>query len=368
MVNEIPPDHVDDVPVIEPNQHDDVPVVLEPVLVDEDEDLEEDKIEEEEDPQEEEDDMEVDIEEDENEPELNYPSEEVDPLNPPPPASKSEPEDAIEGENLIEHEDETVLASIHEVGESSTAPFLCEDSDGLLAGLMRREINSLFGRMASLSRLLCGRKMAHALVEKKGKAKDEYYGKLILDLGNEVRSSVEQGTAAMEKLVEKLGNAEDKVECKKLKKELEEVRIMPPRHANVGNDARGSGPARGQDVTPATRECNFAGFMKYNPTIFHEGKKARFAAATLQGPVSRSEYEEGILDTRLAVYPSQTCPASPQDVKVCLQLTFRPADLGQDIHQGVKLLLLAWLLLESNFAYGYNVDWNKIMLQARVDN
>ncbi|GJY84768.1 hypothetical protein Tco_0498794 [Tanacetum coccineum] len=173
-----------------------------PVLVDEDEDPKEDEFEEEEDPQEEEDDMEVDIEEDENEPELTYPYEEVDPLNPPPPASESEPEDAIEVENPIEHEDETVPASVHEVGESSTAPFLREDSDGLLPGLMRRDINSLFG-----------------------KAKDEYYGKLILDLGNEVRSSVEQGTAAMEKLVEKLGNAEDKVECKKLKKELEEARF-----------------------------------------------------------------------------------------------------------------------------------------------
>ncbi|GKD00128.1 putative reverse transcriptase domain-containing protein [Tanacetum coccineum] len=80
-------------------------------------------------------------------------------------------------------------------------------------------------------------------------------------------------------------------------------------HANVGNDARGSGPARGQDVAPAARECTFAGFMKCNPTAFRgtegavkllrwfektksvfrisdcvEGKKVRFAAATLQGP------------------------------------------------------------------------------------
>ncbi|GKG47910.1 hypothetical protein Tco_0507395, partial [Tanacetum coccineum] len=61
--------------------------------------------------------------------------------------------------------------------------------------------------------------MAHVLVEKKGKAKDEYNGKLILDLGNEVRSSVEQGMTAMEKMVENLGNAEDKVACKKLKKQ-----------------------------------------------------------------------------------------------------------------------------------------------------
>ncbi|GJZ56056.1 hypothetical protein Tco_0611249 [Tanacetum coccineum] len=224
MVNVIPPDHVDDVPIVEPNQHDDVPVVPEPVLVDEDEEPEEEEFEEEE-PQEEEDDMEVDIEEDKNESELTYHYEEVDPLNPLPHASDLEPEDVIKVENTIESEDETVPASVHEVGESSTAPFLREDSVGLLPGLMRRDINSLFGRMASLSRRLCGCETAHALVKKKGKAKDEYYGKLILDLGNEVRSSVEQETARMEKLVEKLGNAEEKAECKKLKKELEEARF-----------------------------------------------------------------------------------------------------------------------------------------------
>ncbi|GKA32546.1 hypothetical protein Tco_0718913 [Tanacetum coccineum] len=225
MVNVIPPDHVDGIPVLEPNQHDDVPIVPEHVLVYEDEDPEEEEFEEEEEPQEEKDDMEVNIKEDENETELTYPYEEVDPLNPPSPASDSEPEDVIEVEETIESEDETVLASVHEVGESSTAPFLREDNDGLLPGLMRRDINSLFGRMASLSRRLCGRKTVHALVEKKGKTKDEYYGKLILDLGNEVRSSVEEGTAVMEKLVKNLSNAKEKAECKKLKKELEEARF-----------------------------------------------------------------------------------------------------------------------------------------------
>ncbi|GJV85209.1 hypothetical protein Tco_1525107 [Tanacetum coccineum] len=332
MVNVISPDHVDDVPIVEPNQHDDVPVIPKPVLVDEDEDPKEEEFEEEEEPQEEEDDMEVDIEEDENEPELTY---------------------------LYE---ETVPASVHEVGESSTAPFLQEDINGMMPGLMRRDINPLSGRMASLSRRLCSRETAHALVKKKGKAKDEYYGKLILDLGNEVRSSVEQGTATMENLVEKLGNVEETAKCKRLKKELEEARgfmleerpneaidvsvedekssssepIMPPkfapltqatvhrmikesvdvaiaaewaRHVNAGNEARGSGPVRGQDATPAVHECTFSGFMKCNPTIFRgvkgavglrrgfektesvfgisecaEGKKVKFAAATLEGP------------------------------------------------------------------------------------
>nr|GEZ83526.1 hypothetical protein [Tanacetum cinerariifolium] len=162
---------------------DDVYVVPGPVLEDEDEDPEEEEFKEEEEPQEEEDDIEFDIEEDENEPELIYPYEEVDPLNPPPPASESEPEDVIKVENSIEHKDETVPASVHKVGKSSTAPFLREDIDGLFLGLMRRDINSLFGWMASLSRRLCGRETTHALVKKKGKAKDKYYGKLILDLG-----------------------------------------------------------------------------------------------------------------------------------------------------------------------------------------
>ncbi|GJX68117.1 putative reverse transcriptase domain-containing protein [Tanacetum coccineum] len=196
---------------------------------------------------------------------------------------------------------------------------------------------------ASKSLLIRTRITAHALVEKKGKAKDKYYGKLILDLGNDVHSSVEQGTAAMEKLVEKLDNVEEKVECKKLKKELEEEKlsntflriIMPPmsapltqaaicrmikesvdaaiaaeraRHDNAGNDARGSGSVRGQNTAPVVHECTFAGFMKCNPIAFHstkgavelrrwfkkiesvfgisecvKGKKVKFAAATLQG-------------------------------------------------------------------------------------
>ncbi|GJV02129.1 putative reverse transcriptase domain-containing protein [Tanacetum coccineum] len=295
MANVIPPDHVDDLPVVELNQPVDVLVILEPVLVDEDEDPEEDEFKEEEETQKEEDDIEVDIEEDENEPELTYPYEEVDPLNPSPPASDSEPEEVIEIEDTVDPEDETVPNSVHE----------------------------------------CGCVTAHALVEKKGKAKDEYYGKLILDLGIEVRSSIEEGMAAMENLVRKLGNPEEKAKCKKLKKELEEARFSNTllhiqsrgdllmilsslvlinhaskvctyessyssvndqksvdvaiateraRQAIVKNDARGSGPVRGQDTAPVIRECSFVGFMKCNSIVFCEGKQVKFAAATLQGP------------------------------------------------------------------------------------
>nr|GEX11366.1 hypothetical protein [Tanacetum cinerariifolium] len=357
MMNVIPPDHVDEVHVVEPNQYDDVSVVPEPVLVDEDEDPKEDEFKEEEDPQEEDDDMEIDIEEKENEPELTYPYEEVDHLNPSPPASESEPDDEIEVENPIEHEDETIPASVHEVGESSTAPFLQEDSDSLLHGLIRRDINSLFCRMASISRRLCGRETVHPLVEKKGKAKDKFYGKLILEL--EIKKELDEA---------RFSNTFLRMQNERVKRDLYWTRvqahefyqemihgglvfeerpneainvpiedeIMPlksapmiqaairrmikdsvdaviaverARQANVRNDATGSGPARGQDATLAVRECTFTGFMKCNPAIFHgveeavelrrwfekteslfeisectEGKKVKFAAATLEGP------------------------------------------------------------------------------------
>ncbi|GJX22374.1 hypothetical protein Tco_0226819 [Tanacetum coccineum] len=212
MVNAIPPDHVDDLHEVEPNQPDLALAIPEPALVDENEEPEEeeefeDEEEfEEEEPQEEEEDM------------------EADPLNPSPPASDSEPEDVVEVEDTVEPEDETVPNSVHEVGESSTATFLREDGDSLFPSFMRRDINSLFGWIASLSRRVCIRETAHALVEKKGKAKDKYYGKLITDLGNKVRCSVGEREAILEDIIKDFGNAEESVECKKLKKELEDAR------------------------------------------------------------------------------------------------------------------------------------------------
>nr|GEV99899.1 reverse transcriptase domain-containing protein [Tanacetum cinerariifolium] len=131
-----------------------------------------------------------DIKEEENEPEMMFPYEEADPLNPPPHASDLEPKDMI--------------------------------------------------KIASLLRRLCGRGTAHALVEKKGKEKDKYYGKLMLDLGNEVRSSMKEGAAALENLVRKLGNAEEKAKCKKLKKEPKEARsrstLLRMQKERVGRD------------------------------------------------------------------------------------------------------------------------------------
>nr|GFA09722.1 hypothetical protein [Tanacetum cinerariifolium] len=162
-VNVIPPDHVDDVPVVEPNQHDDVPVVPEHVLVDEDEDPEKEEF------KEEEDDIEIDIEEDEND---------------------QKPEDVTKVENTIEHEDETIPASVHEVGESSTAHFLRKDIDVLFLGLVRRDINTFLSNDLSFKMTVWSRDGAC--------------------IGREEKEN--QRTCIM-------------VECKKLKKELEEARF-----------------------------------------------------------------------------------------------------------------------------------------------
>nr|GEW08431.1 hypothetical protein [Tanacetum cinerariifolium] len=232
MANIIPPDHVDDLLVVEPNQPDVVPIIPEPILVDEDEDLEEEEFKEEEELQKVED-MDIYDKEDENDPELTFPYEEVDPLNSPPPASDSNSEYVIDVEDTVEPDDEIVSTSVHEVGESSTATFLREDSDdGACIGREERESK-----------------------------------RLILDLGNEVRSSVEERTTEIENPVRKLGNAEERDECKKLKNKQEEARfsntLLPAirrmikesveaaiaakreRHANAGNNASRYGPARG---------------------------------------------------------------------------------------------------------------------------
>ncbi|GJU30539.1 hypothetical protein Tco_1174128 [Tanacetum coccineum] len=287
MVNAFSLDLVDDLP-------DPIFAIPEPALVDENEEPEEEeefKDEEEfeeEEPQEEEDDMEL--------------------------------ENVIEVKNVVEPEDKTIPASVYEV-------------------------DSLFGWIASLSIRVCGQDTVHALVKKKGKAKDKYYGKLILDLGNEVRSSVEEGMAIIENLVKRLGNAEERNECKELKKDLEDPRgvvfeerlneaidVLVEDEESPSSEPRGSplvnavipadrasrGSTRGnvggyggssQGGAHTACKCTFVGFMKCNTTIFHgvegavelrrwfentksvfgisectEGKKVKFAAAILQGP------------------------------------------------------------------------------------
>nr|GEX84913.1 putative reverse transcriptase domain-containing protein [Tanacetum cinerariifolium] len=182
---------------------------------------------------------------------LTYPYEKVDPFNPSPQASESEPEDVIKVEDMVESEDETVPASVHE-----------------------------------------------------GKAKDEYYAKLILDLGNKVRSSVEEETATLDNLNKRVERDLywTRVRAHKFYREMirrefvfEErpneaiefrlkMRIVHhlscedvlARHANAGSDARG--------FDQLGVKMPHLLFSVFGINACAEGKKVKFTAATLQGP------------------------------------------------------------------------------------
>nr|GEX26661.1 hypothetical protein [Tanacetum cinerariifolium] len=202
MVNVIPPDYVDEVPVVEPNQHDDVLVVSEPIFVDEDKDPEDKKFEEEEDPQEEEDGMEIKIEEDVNVPKMTYPFEEMDPLNPLLHASEFEHDDKIEVENPIKHEDETVHVNIHEVAyalveKKGKAKDKLYDDDmeiDIKENENELELTYSYEEVDPFNPLQLVYESepddeivtAYELAEKKGKAKEKFYGQLIFELGNEI--------------------------------------------------------------------------------------------------------------------------------------------------------------------------------------
>nr|GEU68408.1 putative reverse transcriptase domain-containing protein [Tanacetum cinerariifolium] len=246
MVNVIPLDRVDEVHVVEPNQHDDVPVVPEPVLVDEDEDLEEDEFKEEEDPQEE-DDMEIDIEEDENEPELTCPYEEVDPLNPLSPTSEFEPNDEIEVENPIEHEDETVPASVYELGNTENEV----ECKKLKKELEEVRFSNTFLRMQN------------ERVER-----DHYWTRVRAH--EFYQEMIRKGFLFEERPNEAINDSVDVA-----------IAAEQARQANVRNDASRSGLARG--------DVELRRWFEKTESVFEisecaEGKKVKFAAVTLEGP------------------------------------------------------------------------------------
>ncbi|GJS65575.1 hypothetical protein Tco_0680139 [Tanacetum coccineum] len=126
------------------------------------------------------------------------------------------------------------------------------------------------------------------------------------------------------------------------------IAVEQERQTNVRNDASGSGPVRGQDTAPAVPECTFVGFMKCNPTVSRgvegavelqrwfektesvfeisecvEGKKVKFAAATLEGP-ALTWWKTKVKEYDVVVYTQRfnelalMCPrmVEPERVKV----------------------------------------------------
>ncbi|GJU05571.1 putative reverse transcriptase domain-containing protein [Tanacetum coccineum] len=234
MANPLPPDHIVDLPEVEPAQPELAPEVpeLTPLVPDyEIEDLEEDP---EEDPAEEEEmeeRMDMDLDDEIEEAEVISPYEDVDPLNPPPPGSDSKSKDEVIPTSGLTFQLPPPIrkfsGSIYVRGESSFPAYVDDDGDSLTPGYMRRDINSLFGRVQSLSRRMSIRETAHARVEDREKENRRRYAKLDADLGVEEQfsSRVEGRMIVLEDCFREFGNAEDRVERKKLKRDLEEAKL-----------------------------------------------------------------------------------------------------------------------------------------------
>ncbi|GKE36544.1 putative reverse transcriptase domain-containing protein [Tanacetum coccineum] len=67
------------------------------------------------------------------------------------------------------------------------------------------------------------------------------------------------------------------------------IAVDRARQANIRNDASGSGQVRGRDTAPAVRVVELLRWFKKTESVFEisecaEGKKVKFAAATLEGP------------------------------------------------------------------------------------
>ncbi|GJS66005.1 putative reverse transcriptase domain-containing protein [Tanacetum coccineum] len=205
--------------------------------------------------------MDIDDEEDDNEPELTFPYEEADPLNPPQPASDSKLEDVIEIEDTVEHVDETVPASVHEV----------------------------------------------------------------------VRSSVEEGVAAMEILVRKFGNVEERAECKKLKKELEEARNRCPKKVKqeeVG-EARGRAYAI-KDAEPQGPNVVTELNMRHCEIRYHPGKANVVADALSRNERIRSLRVRALMMTVHNDLPKQILEAQKEAMK---KKNVKAKNLGRLIKQ-----------------------------------
>ncbi|GKC07762.1 putative reverse transcriptase domain-containing protein [Tanacetum coccineum] len=131
------------------------------------------------------------------------------------------------------------------------------------------------------------------------------------------------------------------------------------RQANVRNNASGSGPVRGRDTAHAVRAVKLQRWFKKTKSVFEisecvEGKKVKFAAATLEGPALtwwKTKVATMGLETRFnelsLMYPRMV---EPKRVKVDAYIwgltnningevtSSKPADLNEAVHMSHKLM------------------------------
>ncbi|GJR85572.1 putative reverse transcriptase domain-containing protein [Tanacetum coccineum] len=255
-----------------------------------------------------------------------YPYEEVDPLNPPPLVSESEPEDVKEMMYQIELVMKCVLVWSKErlqlkswlkilVMEKTKLSVNVEEKveyKKLKKELEEARLSNTFLRIQNeqVERdLYWTRVRAHEFYQemiRKGFVFEERPNEAIDVPVEDVESS-----SPKESIMPPKSAPMTQAAILRMIKESVDATIAAEqaRQANVRNNASGSGPVRGQDTAPTVRECTFVGFMKCNPTVFHglegavelrrwfektksifefsecaEGKKVKFAATTLEGP------------------------------------------------------------------------------------
>nr|GEX57481.1 hypothetical protein [Tanacetum cinerariifolium] len=154
-------------------------------------------------------------------------------------------------------------------------------------------------------------------------------------IGREERKSKEQVLW----LVKKLGNVEDKAECKKLKKELEETRIMPPKSAPLTQAAIRRMIKENVDVAIATERARQANVRNdasaSGPVMADQRSSPRFQV--YQGRLlarfqDDAKYKHGGQDTRLQGGKDDQ-DEKDKDLKISNEKT-----KSKDIHKRPKIM------------------------------
>ncbi|GJT19016.1 putative reverse transcriptase domain-containing protein [Tanacetum coccineum] len=139
------------------------------------------------------------------------------------------------------------------------------------------------------------------------------------------------------------------------------------RQANAGNNASGSGQARGQVTAPVVRECTFAGFMKCNPDNFRgtEGAvelRRWFEKTEMTFGISECAEDESLMltnqrgwDWMIKLMTTEFCPAEelmvePESAKIDAYIrglsdnikgevtSSKPTNLNEAVHMAHKLM------------------------------
>ncbi|GJV13277.1 hypothetical protein Tco_1354818 [Tanacetum coccineum] len=254
MAHPLPPNHVDDLPEFEPAQPEDS----------KEEEFEEDE-------EEMEANMDMDNDEAMDGPEIIHPYEEVDPLNPPPPGSDSEPED------MIVPTSRPTLQLLPHIRRFSCKFYVIEGSsfDASIAnhlkvftpGPLGKDVNALYYKIEV-------QELKEDDVRKENKRL-----KMMLGSAEDCIRPYDATAIPIAHVVAEIQIFLLPLMIKLLMRRLHHLSHKEPLLVTFssnaeGNDEGPTGGTRGPAGAPAVWECSFAGHIKCNPTSFYGTKGA----------------------------------------------------------------------------------------------